>query len=268
MEIGFMQGRLVNPEKRNTIQFFPQKNWKKEILIAKKLKLNLMEWTINYENLKKNPIYSSNGSKKIRTFIKKNKFKVQSATFDFFMQKPFFKEKKNFFYLKLLKKIIRNVQILGVKYIVIPLVDNSSIKNINQEIEIVKEMNKLSGLLCKNNKILFEIDYKPEKVLNFINKFNYKFGINYDTGNSASLNYDFEKEKKYFGHVYNIHIKDRVKFGKTVRLGKGNWKSKKFFSYLKKIKYKKNLILQTARSANNNHENEILTNIKFIKQYI
>ena len=97
MEIGFTQGRLVNSEKRNTIQFFPQKNWKKEILIAKKLKLNLMEWTINYENLKKNPIYSLNGSKKIRTFIKKNKFKVQSVTFDFFMQKPFFKEKKNFF---------------------------------------------------------------------------------------------------------------------------------------------------------------------------
>ena len=32
-----MQGRLVPSEKKNRIQYFPEKNWKKEILLAKKI---------------------------------------------------------------------------------------------------------------------------------------------------------------------------------------------------------------------------------------
>ena len=49
---------------------------------------------------------------------------------------------------------------------------------------------------CKTNiKILFEIDYSPRKVLNFINRFNNNFGINYDTGNSASLGFKLNEEK-------------------------------------------------------------------------
>ena len=50
--LGFMQGRLV-PDERNKIQSFPWQNWKKEFQLAKKLKLNIMEWTIDYENSQK-----------------------------------------------------------------------------------------------------------------------------------------------------------------------------------------------------------------------
>ena len=35
--LGFMQGRLVNSEKKNAIQYFPEKNWPKELKIAKKI---------------------------------------------------------------------------------------------------------------------------------------------------------------------------------------------------------------------------------------
>ena len=56
--IGFMQGRLVVPEKKNTIQFFPSKNWKKELSIASNNNFKIMEWTINYENLGSNPLFN------------------------------------------------------------------------------------------------------------------------------------------------------------------------------------------------------------------
>ena len=36
VKIGFMQGRLVPSEKKNSIQYFLNKNWKKEIKIASK----------------------------------------------------------------------------------------------------------------------------------------------------------------------------------------------------------------------------------------
>ena len=97
-------------------------------------------------------------------------------------------------------------------------------------------------------------------------KLNNKFGINYDTGNSASLGFDFDEEKKYMKYIYNIHIKDRKFRGPSVRLGKGDFDFKNFFLYLKKFNYKGNLILQTARSRN--HVREIILNRKFVEKFI
>ena len=57
-KIGFMQGRLVDSERKNRIQYFPARNWIKEIKLAKKNRLELMEWTIDNENIHKNPLYN------------------------------------------------------------------------------------------------------------------------------------------------------------------------------------------------------------------
>jgi len=266
-KIGFMQGRLVNSEKKNSIQYFPEKNWPIEFKIGNKINLKIVEWTINNENIKKNPIY--NGDLKIlKKMIKEYKIKVPSITNDYFMQKPFFK-KKNFKtkdkIIDKLKKMILNGNKIGVKYHIFPLVDNGSIASISEEKILIKEIKKLSKLLKKGSQILFETDYKPETIIRFMKKFKTKkVGINYDTGNSAGLNYDLDDEIKYFKYVKNIHIKDRILNGKTVRLGKGNWDYKKFFKLIKG-KYKGNFILQTARSLNNKHVEEITINKKFFE---
>lgn len=87
-----MQGRLINSEKKNTIQYFPEKNWAKEFVIGNKNKFRIMEWTINYENLDKNPFF--NGDLEIvKKMIKKFRISIPSITYDYFMQKPFFKKK-------------------------------------------------------------------------------------------------------------------------------------------------------------------------------
>ena len=113
--------------------------------------------------------------------------------------------------------------------------------------------------------ILFESDYKPKKLLKFIKKFKSKnIGINYDTGNSSSLGYNFESEKIYSKFIKNIHIKDGLLFGKTVRLGNGNAKIKKILQFLKK-RYRGNFILQTARCKNNHHISELNINRDYLK---
>lgn len=262
-KIGFMQGRLVDQIKNN-IQYFPHKNWLKEIEIAKKNDFQILEWTINYENIKKNPLYNGD-IKKIKSL---RNFKIKTVTCDFFMQKPFFKKKyskKSLLYINDLIKVVKNCNRLNLNYIILPLVDNSSIKNIEEENELIKILKKKILPKLKNTKILFEIDYIPEKVLPFIKRFkSRKFGINYDTGNSAALNYSIDKEKVYFDYVKNIHIKDRMKFGVTTRLGSGNWKYKEFFNFIKKINYKGLFILQTARSKNKDHLKELIINRTFI----
>jgi len=270
MKIGFIQGRLLDSEKKKKIQFFPAKNWKKEIKIAIKNKINLIEWTINIENIKKNPIYNEKLLLQLIKFKKKNNIKINSVTCDFFMQKPFYKLKKKkdkIKNLEILKKVIKNGQKIGIQLFILPLVDNSSIESFNQEKELVSSLNEKNflKLLKKKSQILFESDYSPKKIIKFIKKFNLKkFGINYDTGNSASLNYKVRKEKIYFKYVKNIHIKDRLKNGPSVRLGNGNWDYISFFNILKKIKYNNNLILQTARAKNSNHVEEINYSKKFI----
>ena len=83
-------------------------------------------------------------------------------------------------------------------------------------------------------------------------------------GCSKSIDDEFRFYGKY---IYNLHIKDRVKFGKTVRLGNGNADFIKLFKNLEKIKYTKNLILQTARSNNNRDIEEIKINLDYLKKF-
>ena len=49
-KIGVMQGRLSKPV-NNKIQSFPNRNWKKEFLLAKKLSVKFIEWTLDFKKL-------------------------------------------------------------------------------------------------------------------------------------------------------------------------------------------------------------------------
>jgi hexulose-6-phosphate isomerase len=271
VNIGFMQGRL-SPIFKKKIQSFPWNYWRKEIFIAKKNNFNLMEWTLDYPRLFNNPLISSQEQKKTLIFLKKNKIFVNSVTCDFFMQKPFFliKNKKKFeLNINNLLKIIKKLINAKIKFIVIPLVDKSSIKNTYQEKLVIKEFNKIIKNLNTNNfktKILFEIDYSQSKLKKFIKKFSSNFfGINYDSGNSASLNYNIDEEFNCYGdRILNIHIKDRIKYGKTIKLGRGNVNFLKLKKNLKKLHYNRNLILQTARNIYGKHLNELIDNRNFL----
>ena len=81
------------------------------------------------------------------------------------------------------------------------------------------------------------------------------------------MGYNINEEKAYFNKVYNVHIKDRLLRGTTVKLGEGNCDFVKLFKVLKSKKYNNNLILQTAKTWKNNEVGEILDNIKFIKKF-
>jgi len=226
--IGFMQGRL-SPIYKNKIQSFPWNNWHNELVECKKININLMEWTLDYPKLMENPLIKN--TEDTFKILKKNNISLNSVTCDFFMQKPFFKNRftKEINVLKKIIKTLKNYKII----LVIPLVDNSSVKNINEEnylkrvfLTIYKNQIKFSKL-----KICFESDFPPSKLKNFISYFpKHKFGINYDTGNSASLGYNCVEEiDKLKNRIYNIHIKDRKFKSATTRLGSGDFDFKNFF---------------------------------------
>ena len=90
----------------------------------------------------------------------------------------------------------------------------------------------------------------PKKIRNLLNKYP-KAGITFDTGNvfliKKDIVSDFKKFRKYINH---IHIKNRDEKGNNVQLSKGLIYFKSFFDELKKIKYKGEVTLETARGSN------------------
>ena len=186
------------------------------------------------------------------------------------MQKPFWKLNGNIKLIEDLKKVIDAANEIGIELIVIPLVDNGSLSKKIEVQNLLKICKSLKKYLQKTKiKLVFESDFNPKALQRFIKNFDKKyFGINYDVGNSAALNYNIDEEFNLYGNrIYNVHIKDRIKFGKTVRLGNGNANFLKLFKNLKKIKYAGNLILQTARSEKNRHLKEIEINLDYLKKF-
>ena len=266
--LGFMQGRLSELID-GKIQAFPKKEWENEFSRAFKIDLSILEWTLDQIDLYKNPLMNKSGRSLIRYNSEKYRIKIPSLTGDCFMQEPFWKaDHKRFNQLTDdFTEIISSCSLIGIKYIVIPLVDNGRIENIKQENCLLDFLLKRMDMMReKKVVILFESDLIPKELFKFINKFPVDiFGINYDIGNSAASNFNPIDEFNYYGdRIRNIHIKDRLKGGSTVELGTGNANFDLVFSLLSDIKYKDNLILQTARDNRNDHIGAIIKYKKFI----
>ena len=129
-----MQGRL-SPIENGLIQSFPTSNWQNEIHLASKNKLDTVEWTIDYKDLYDNPILNSEGISEINLLKENYNISIPSLTGDCFMQKPFWKESKR--YRKKLQEdfinILHGCNKISISIVLIPLVDNGSIENNEQE---------------------------------------------------------------------------------------------------------------------------------------
>jgi L-ribulose-5-phosphate 3-epimerase len=250
--IGFMQGRL-SPQVDGKIQAFPWTHWREEFALAGAAGFPLMEWTLDADRLYENPLMTEPGRAEIARLKARHGVEIDSLTGDFFMHAPFHKapgaerERR----LSDLRAICKACAELGIRMLVIPLVDAGRIETPEQEADVLRT---LQGLERSGVSIVFESDYAPRALAAFIGKLGPGFGINYDIGNSASLGYDPVDEIGAFGAlIRNVHVKDRVRGGTTVPLGTGNADFSAAFNALSRARYAGNYILQTARAADGEH---------------
>ena len=268
--LGIMQGRL-SPIVNNCIQAFPIDHWREEFSLMQSLQLTLLEWTLDINAIYKNPIMSAAGQNEILELKAKYDIEIPSLTADFFMQAPFWLKSKNssFDASDLFADVVTAMSKVNVKCIVVPLVDQSSIKNSSNYQAIIKFFHDLTSLLKDLDvKVAFESDFSPIQLKQFIKNFdNDTFGINYDSGNSASLGYNVREEFQIYGaHVINVHLKDRHFGGASVRPGFGACDFNSVFKCLIDAGYQGNFIMQTARSENGEHTNEVDTNIRYFEK--
>ena len=163
-KIGLMQGRLTKPYKE-VIQSFPWDNWEQEILIARENRFKFIEWTIDDYNFFENPLISNPSH--VRKILTKNNVTVKTVTADFVMQKPLHHLKNNELENEIQKFIyFSKLKIVGIKYIIYPLVDNGSVKNKFEEIYFFDILKLFYALKELNIMILFESDYAPKILKN------------------------------------------------------------------------------------------------------
>ncbi|MCK1332020.1 sugar phosphate isomerase/epimerase [Bradyrhizobium sp. CW9] len=252
-----MQGRL-SALVDGKIQAFPWDEWREEFSRAKALGLTRMEWTIDQERLRENPLTTEPGQQDILALSRENGVRIPSLTGDCFMQAPFWKVDAvvRDALVADLDLLIASCSRIGIEFIVIPLVDNGKIERESDSDTLKRVLLARSEQLARRNvKIVFESDLPPRELARFMEAYPADvFGINYDSGNSASLGYDSDEEiGAYAPRILNVHVKDRVRGGTTVPLGTGNADLAKTIRLIERSGYKGQYILQTARAVDGDH---------------
>jgi L-ribulose-5-phosphate 3-epimerase len=249
--IGVMQGRLV-PKYQGRYQAFPIGMWQDEFKVAKECNLDLIEFILDFNNAEENPLLKSGGVKEIVKISKDTGVSVKTICADYFMEAPLHSSddkvvEESF---KILERLLETAKLLKITDIVIPCVDQSSLKTKEAVDKFVKQIVKIIPTIEKENiNLSLETDLAPNPFIKLLDKLNSKnITVNYDIGNSAALGFDSDKELAAYGdRITDIHIKDRVLDGGPVTLGEGNADFVKFFGKLEEFDYRGPFIMQAYR---------------------
>lgn len=268
--IGIMQGRLV-PRYQGRYQAFPAGYWSAEFHIARELGFQHIEFILDHGTETLNPLMSNEGIQELKTVISESGVTVRSICADYFMQAPFHSEHREKS-VSILKTLIRNSAQLGVTDIVIPCVDQSSMKSASDQNQVTNSIAAcLSEAEAANININFETDLAPKPFRDFLNSFQSRaIKVNYDSGNSASLGYRPNEEFEMYGDfVSDVHIKDRVFGGGSVELGTGHTQFDEFFGCLKAIGFKGLINLQASRADEYRDEAaRVSRQLEFTRRYV
>jgi len=244
-----MQGRLSTPVE-GKIQAFPWSTWQNEFYLLRESGLKVLEWTLDYDNLFHNPLFTSDGLMEIRELSSKFDISITSVTCDNFMQAPIFARAKQA--RTTIDDIHRFFQLAPeeIRYWIWPLVDQGAPRNSSEWDEMIEFLFDISPHLERSgSRILFETELDAQANKDFLKRLPPScFGLNLDIGNTVANGFDPQEEFKLnYSRIYNIHIKDRLCGGPTVPLGHGAVVWRNLRDPLND--FKGNLILQCARTA-------------------
>lgn len=246
-----MQGRLLR-KYNGLYQAHPVDYWQDEFPLVNELGLDCIEFILDYNDSEKNPLMTKSGRQEIQFVSEQTGVIIHSICADYFMEAPLHSDDKQIAIKSsdtLLELIKASVE-LGIKDIVIPCVDNSSVQDERARDRFKEILLSIipSAEQCEVN-ISLETDLNPsqfEKLLNSLNS--PRVTVNYDIGNSAALGYDYTDELSAYGiRISDIHIKDRIYGGGSVKLGAGNADISGFFKALENYDYRGPFIMQVYR---------------------
>jgi hexulose-6-phosphate isomerase len=243
--IGIMQGRLSD-KYDNELQSFPIQDWKVEFERASEIGFNSIEWLLDGINDDDNPILSIHGRREMSQVARDSNISIKTLCAHAFINGDLVSSgvKKKAAVHKL-HSLIECCHCAGIDYIVIPLMEQFSLRERYLRDDFIESMTRI--MMPNNMKLLFESDLDGVGLQDLMSELNSSyFGINYDIGNAAALGFDIPRDirmlKKW---IYGIHLKDRKKnFGSSKRFGEGDTPFAKVISTLFLEKWNGNFIIE------------------------
>lgn len=275
--IGIMQGRLVPPVE-GRIQCFPCANWRDEFPKAKAAGLDSIEWIYDTYGEAANPLNTDDGIAELRKLQRENDVALRSICADWFMDFGFIRVSLDARarHLDRLFWLYERASLLGgISRIVLPFVDQSSIRTAGEKDDVAAVINDLISVARAGNiEIHLETDLGPRDFAEFLDRFpSNMVKVNYDSGNSASLGYRPAEEFSAYGkRVGSVHIKDRIRGGATVPLATGDCDFHGLFTSLRDMHggkgYSGDFILQVARGKAGDEVDWSRANREFVTKKI
>jgi hexulose-6-phosphate isomerase len=270
--IGIMQGRLVPPVD-HTIYHFPRGIWDQEFARAAQTKMDCIEWIYDLFGADVTPIATDAGIEQIKALSKQYNVQVLSLCANCFMEKPLVRASQPQLEerLDMMSWLLKRCQMVGIGRIVLPFLDASRIETDQEFDDVVAVLERVLQLADETGiEIHLESSLIPPRLAALLEKLpSPMLKVNYDSGNSTSLGYDFRAEFSAYGsRIGGVHIKDRILGNGTVPLGNGNADFAMLSGLLKKINYQGDFILEAARGVNGDEVAWAAKNREFILTHL
>lgn len=270
--IGIMQGRL-SPPSNGRIQSFPVDTWREEFELARRAGLACIEWIYETGTDGRNPIRTGEGVAQIRQLSNSSGVAVKSICADYFMSERLIASDGAVRgeAVEHLRWLLERAEVMGVRYIVLPFVDLSSLKS-HQEIEGLVSMLRsvLPAADRAKTELHLETDLIAEDLVAILKLVGHPLvRANYDIGNSAALGHEPAQELLLIGRwLGSVHVKDRIKGGHTVPLGSGNADFDTCFRLIAASAFTGPFILQAARENGLSETELAKRNREFVETHL
>ena len=217
---GVMQGRL-SAQTDLGYQAFPWETWETEFTLAAERGFEHIEWVLDSWQVQENPILIN--PRAIKSRVEESGVRVVSVCADYLMDRPLDVTDPESW--RVLHRLVETMQELDARWLVIPCVDQSSLRNPEARARFLAASTSIESLISGTNiEVTLESDLGPSDFADLLVHLEGSiFGVNYDIGNSSSLGYNPDEEFSAYGErVSLIHIKDRTLGAGSVLLGQGD----------------------------------------------
>lgn len=244
---GIMQGRL-SAQTELGYQAFPWETWEDEFVSATDRGLEHIEWVLDSWRLGDNPLLSDTSG--VIGRAQETGVQVLSVCADYLMDRPLDVTDSGSW--AVLSQLADAMQELGAQWLVVPCVDQSSLRTNSSLTRFVNAADQLGDELAGTGiRVSLEADLGPAEFAALLTELDPEiFGVNYDIGNSAYLGYSPAEEFDAYGdRISLVHIKDRLFEGGSVPLGQGNADIPGVIERLRAMKFNGPVTMQAFRDA-------------------
>jgi hexulose-6-phosphate isomerase len=170
-----------------------------------------------------------------------------------------------------LERLLARIRRLGARYVVLPFVDESSLRG-PEDVEAFARLlpRLLQAAEEQRVELDLETDLRVETLVPLLERFDHPLlRANYDTGNAASLGRAPGDELPALApFLGSVHVKDRVLGGGTVPLGTGDADLPEALRLTEEAGFPGPYILQVARGEDGRETDLARHNLEYVRRLL